>query len=110
MNEKYEQLEIDLSGTTNISSSATKDGSNFTTDSKWNDYATREPTSRPLNRRERRAQDRQMKKILSQLERAKESKASNLSPEEQLAIKKRFLEKVREANKQFETTEGGTQE
>lgn len=110
MSEKYEQLEFDLSGTTNIDSSVMKDGSNFTADSKWNDYATREPISRPLNRRERRAQDRQMRKILNQLEKAKESKASNLSPEEQLAVKKRFLEKVREANKQFETTEGDTQE
>ena len=110
MNEKHEQPDMDLSGITSASSSVTKDGLNFTTDSKWNNYTTRERISRPLNRRERRAQDRQMKKVLSQLERAKESKASNLSPEEQLAVKKKFLEKVREANKQFETTEGDTQE
>ena len=107
---KYVKSDMNLSGTTSASSSVTKDGLNFTTDSKWNNYTTRERITRPLNRRERHAQDRQIKKVLSQRERAKESKASNLSPEEQLAVKKRFLKKVREANKQFETTEGGTQE
>lgn len=75
----------------------------FTDAVKVTDTPMREAVKRPLNRRQRRKQDRDLRKLVAYLEKQKnESKAKDLTPEEQLAVKMRFLEKVKQANAEFE--------
>lgn len=75
----------------------------FTDAVKITDTPMREAVKRPLNRRQRRRQDRELRKLIAHLEKQKNgNKAKDLTPEEQLAVKMRFLEKVKQANAEFE--------
>ena len=71
---------------------------------KMEEVPMREAVKRPLNRWERRRQDKQLKALARSLEKGqfKGKKAADLTPEEQLAVKRRLLEKVMAANAEFD--------
>lgn len=80
-----------------------KDEYDFSEATKNTETPMREAVKRPLNRLQRRKQDRDLRKLIAHLEKQKNgSKAKDLTPEEQLAVKMRFLEKVKQANAEFE--------
>lgn len=80
-----------------------KDEYDFSEATKITETPMREAVQRPLNRLQRRKQDRDLRKLIAHLEKQKNgSKAKDLTPEEQLAVKMRFLEKVKQANAEFE--------
>lgn len=75
----------------------------FTDAVKVTDTPMREAVKRPLNRLQRRRQDRDLRKLVAYLEKTKGgNKATDLTPEEQLAVKMNFLEKIKAANAEFE--------
>lgn len=75
----------------------------FTDVVKATDTPMREAVKRPLNRLQRRRQDRDLRKLVAYLEKIKDgNKVKDLTPEEQLAVKINFLEKIKAANAEFE--------
>lgn len=80
-----------------------KDEYDFSEATKITETPMHEAVKRPLNRLQRRKQDRDLRKLVTYLEKQKNgSRAKDLTPEEQLAVKMRFLEKVKSANAEFE--------
>lgn len=80
-----------------------KDEYDFTDAAKITDTPMREAVKRPLNRYQRRRQDRDLRKLVTYLEKIKGgNKVKDLTPEEQLAVKMNFLEKIKAANAEFE--------
>lgn len=75
----------------------------FTDAVKVTDTPMHEAVKRPLNRLQRRRQDRELRKLVAYLEKTKDrNKVKDLTPEEQLAVKINFLEKIKAANAEFE--------